>query len=364
VITLDAAGVAYYLLGRRLVTRADVIDSDFLVIDASRRNCNFKIRRSRETSLFVKQVRAADPESVAALQREAACYRLAQSDPAFAPLAALVPVFRYYDEQNLILVVELVVQSENLREHYQRVGRFDPTIFARLGTAIGRFHAAMVAASASSNADVFPRRTPWILSFHDQPRKVGAQLGAHAQLYRILHQYPDFSQRLTELREAWRTESLIHGDMKWDNCLVCERDGSDDLGFKIVDWELADVGDVCWDLGGILQSYLSSWVFSMPETGNAHATALVERAQYRLDDMQPAIAAFWQAYTSARALDKTPAREMLDRSMQYGAARLVQTAYEISMHGEQLDAFAIRLLQLSENILASPREAVEHLLAT
>jgi hypothetical protein len=144
--------------------------------------------------------------------------------------------------------------------------------------------------------------------------------------------------------------------------LVYMRNGSNELGFKIVDWELADIGDAGWDLGAAFQSYLSSWVFSMPETEAGPAAALVERAQFRLEDMQPSIAAFWQAYKSARVLDETRARELLDRSLRYGAARLVQTAYEISINGAQLDVFAIRLLQLSENILANPQEAAENLL--
>lgn len=220
-----------------------------------------------------------------------------------------------------------------------------------------------MAPSGGFGTDAFAHRTPWILSLDAQPEELGAQPGPLAQLYRILRQYPEFSSRLNDLRAAWRVDCLIHGDLKWDNCLVSTRDESAELNLKIVDWELADVGDACWDLGGILAAYLSSWVFSMPEMGLTPAGVLVERAQYRLDDMQPAIAAFWRAYKSTRRIDDESARELLERSIRYGAARLVQTAYEISMHGEQLTAPAVRLLQLSENILASPQEAVAHLLA-
>jgi hypothetical protein len=130
-----------------------------------------------------------------------------------------------------------------------------------------------------------------------------------------------------------------------------------------VDWELVDFGDAGWDLGAVLQSYLSSWVFSMPDTGTTPAMELVASAQYPLEQMRPAIHAFWRAYVARRQLADRASRGLLERSMRYCAARLIQTAYESVTKAPQLDSVAVRLLQLSYNILEGPCEAIDHLLA-
>jgi len=364
-VLLDATNVVHYLFGRGLITRESVVNGDLVVVDASRRNRNFKIQRTHAPSLFVKQIRVERPEAIATLRCEAWCYRLVQSDPVFSALAPLVPDFWHYDARSHVLVVEWVTRSENLRLHLQRLGRISSEVAEQLGTAIGQYHAGVaVPSSTAPQTDIFPRRTPWILSFHTHQHLSGPDTsGAVIQLHSILQQYPEFARRIDELRSAWQTNCLIHGDLKWDNCLVYPRDAQESqLRFKIVDWELADIGDACWDLGAILQAFLSSWIFSMPDTGLVPATLLVERAQYQLDDMQPVIAAFWLGYTAGRQIDDLSARALLERSMRYGAARMVQTAFELSVHRQQLTSSAVRLLQLSNNILASPLDAVEHLL--
>ncbi len=57
------------------------------------------------------------------------------------------------------------------------------------------------------------------------------------------------------------------------------------------------------------------------------------------------------------------AREALERSVVYAAARMIQTAYEYMFYAPQITTSALYLLQLSLNILKSPREATAGLLA-
>jgi hypothetical protein len=130
-----------------------------------------------------------------------------------------------------------------------------------------------------------------------------------------------------------------------------------------VDWELADFGDACWDAGAVFQSYLSFWVFSMPATPGVPAEQLVGSAQFPVEKMQPAIRAFWRSYVETRGLGAEEARAALERSVGYGAARMIQTAYEYMFYAPQITASALYLLQLSLNILKSPREATASLLA-
>jgi thiamine kinase-like enzyme len=136
-----------------------------------------------------------------------------------------------------------------------------------------------------------------------------------------------------------------------------------EMKLRLIDWELADFGDACWDAGAVFQSYLSFWVFSMPAVAGVPAEQLVGAAQFPVEKMQPAIRAFWKTYVETRGLNAEEARDALERSVSYGAARMIQTAYEYMFHAPQITTSALYLLQLSLNILKSPREATASLLA-
>jgi hypothetical protein len=163
------------------------------------------------------------------------------------------------------------------------------------------------------------------------------------------------------LRSGWRPDALIHGDIKWDNCVLCP--GSDgDLHLKIVDWEMADWGDSCWDLAGIFSAYLSFWVQSLPGNGSANPDVLVAQARYPIERMQPAIRSFWSTYTRCREVSGKEARDLLHRTVLYTGARNIQTAFEFLQTSPQANSGTVLLLQLSMNVLTNPEEATSEVL--
>ena len=93
----------------------------------------------------------------------------------------------------------------------------------------------------------------------------------------------------------------MHGDVKWDNCVVypARPATAASLRLKIVDWELSDIGDPRWDVGALLQAYIAFWVFSMRISTDCRWRSLPNTAQYPIENMQPSIRAFWQAYVGA-----------------------------------------------------------------
>jgi Phosphotransferase enzyme family len=365
---LDLDNIADYLLSRRLISRENIVDGDFLAIEMLRRNRNFKIRRADAPGLFVKQIRSRTPETVSCLEREARCYHLAQFNADMSELAPLMPRFIHYDAGNSILVLTLL-ETEALGQHYSRTTRLSAEIGEGLGSAIGSYHKHTDLNTCSHNDmvskfGVFPRRTPWILNVQSLTFSEPPVGGAIAQLQSLLRRYPELADRIETLRNSWQIECLIHGDIRFDNCLIEYEEGVPKPKLKIVDWELTDLGDPCWDIAGILQSYLSMWVSSMPDSGVEPASLLIDRSKYKLEDIQRCICAFWQAYTLTRELkDNETVRGLTLRSAKYCAAWIVQTVYEISVGHAQLPPFGIRLLQLSDNMLADPEGAVADLLS-
>jgi thiamine kinase-like enzyme len=361
---LSRSNVVHYLAEQGLLASESIVEGDLMVADASRRNRNFKVIRRTQPGYFVKQIQIWDPQTVATLGAEATCYRLARSASEFAPLAALVPRDFLYDMQRHVLVTELLPDGESLSDHHRRLNAFPPEPARLIGALFGRLHREpMPSLEGRPEAAAFRRQPPWILSAHQHGTNLFEALsGGNAQLLQIVQSYPDFQRTLDELRADLRADRLTHGDVKWDNCVAYRAPGNGALAAKVVDWELADIGDAAWDLGALLQAYISFWVLSMRMSAGMLPAQMADTAFYPIETMRPSIRAFWQAYVEARELDGAAAQALLIRSVRYGAARMIQTAYETMQYAPQISPNALGLLQVSFNVLKDPKQAVTHLL--
>ena len=345
---LTAENIVHYLLDRNILSAESVVDGDLTVVDMTRRNRNFKILRKTDAGYFVKQVKNYDPPSLSSLAREAQSYWLAKYDPGFKGISNLMPRLIHYDQPHHILIMELFPGYEDLTEMYQRLGNIPVSIARSLGSSLGIYHKDVDLTRDGIDArKIFPAALPWMLTLTpDYLRQIKNTDANHQQFVAILEQYPEFLDSIGQLRAGWQVNSLIHGDMKWDNCIVYK----DEL--KIIDWELADLGDSAWDVGSIFQTWLSLWA-SHEASPNGKNT---------IEDMQPAIAAFWNAYAGTMSLDTGGQRALLEKCCRCAAIRMIQTVYEYMHFTKRLDRSSILMLQLSLNILKEPAEAVRVLL--
>lgn len=359
-MSLTIASLPHFLVARGLLSSRSVVAGDFAVLDASRRNRNFKVICGAEPGLFVKQMRDMQPDAMLTLRREAACYDLARSDPT---LARLMPKLVAYDADRHLLIVELVADAESLAEHHAREKTIAPEIGRMLGEGLGLYHSG--AAGLLANEAVLPlfaRQVPVILSFGQGGHVALGQVGRGGPLLSsVVQQHPEFQALLDQLGSEWRFDSLIHGDIKWDNVLVF-RSPAGGLDFRIVDWEMADLGDAAWDAGAVLQSFLAMWILSMPIASGLPPERYIGMATQPLEAMRPALHAFWEAYATTRNFTEDERRRELERCMRFGAARLVWAALEQRLYATQLDPGAAALLQVSLNILQDPAKAVTELL--
>ncbi len=359
---LDQSEVAAYLLRRGLISEACIVDGDFQVIDASRRNRNFKAISKAGPSYMLKQ--RAGKSSDDSLAYESRVYQfLGAISDGGASLSAHLPDHYGYDEQQGVLILELLRDAVNVHEHHAERRRCTVRSAAALGQALSRCHRLSRPSLLTTDAARLPVRTPWVLSLHRPGPELFREVSsANLQLIRIIQSTPEFPRQLDELREGWRVDSLIHNDIKWENCLLCSAGPNGKTQVKIIDWEFAGRGDSCWDAGAIFSNFLSSWLFSVPVTGEEPPDRYLELAQYPLEPMQPAIRAYWRAYARGMELQPQAAHEFLTRSMRYAAARLIQTGFEQMQRSAHLTGNQVCLLQLSLNIMRTPQEAIVHLL--
>ncbi|MFL6197250.1 MAG: phosphotransferase family protein [Thermoanaerobaculia bacterium] len=350
----------HYLIERGLLDRRAVVDGDVTVFEGTRRHHNYSVIRRQGTGLFIKRMQPDQAFSAQTLQKEAACYVMMESDPALAEIHALMPCFRAYDPDRHLLVLELIDGGENLSELHRRLNGFPEDIARSVGELLARYHVSSVRdLLPRANTAIFQGQPPWILSFHLMPRGSMQNLSAaNGQFMGIVQSYPDFGQALDRIRMGWRRDALVHGDMKFDN-VVIRGAQTPEQSLRVVDWELADVGDSAWDVASILQAYLTWWIASLervPEGGSS------DTAQFPLESIQPAIHAFWDAYASARRLGAREADAELERAVSYAGARMLQTVYESMAWASSLTRHAVWQVQACVNILKEPRAAVTDLL--
>jgi hypothetical protein len=356
---LTVANVAHFLIARGLLDAHAVVDGAVMVLDASRRNRNFKVLHGA-SGVFVKQMREMQADAMLTLRREAACYDLARTNTALSPL---LPRLIAYDAVRNVLVIEMVPTAESLAEYHTRERRFPSGLGEALGRAIGMLHAqAAPIVAMEPTGSLFARQVPVVLTLGRGGHAVLGQYGTVGPaLSSVIRQYPGFQQALDTLGEEWRFDTLIHGDLKWDNVLVFPA-GAQQPDFRLVDWEMADIGDPAWDVGAVLQSFLTAWIMSMPIGSGLPPEGYVAMAGQPLEGMRPVIHAFWNAYAEARGFGASERREQIERCLRFCAARLVWSAIEQRLYAPRLDQSVAALLQVSLNILQDPPRAVRDLL--
>jgi len=147
----------------------------------------------------------------------------------------------------------------------------------------------------------------------------------------------------------WEVSSLIHGDIKWMNFIVMPN--NEDV--KLIDWEIADLGDPLWDVAGVFQSYFSAWVLSFNNQNIQQHQQMQGTEFLSIESITPVVKLLWNTYASAQKFSVTEAKEKLLKTISYMAARMIQTAFENNMaQQQQMYPNSARILQFCNHILA------------
>ena len=352
--------VISFLQKHELIDPKSIVERGLLIEDISRRNRNFKIIREEDTCYLLKY--GVGYDRIATIANEATVYKQLQSKN--DRFVNFLPHFYGYDSEDNILILELVRDAENFREYHSHSGRFSKTLATATGKGLAMLHFANRMEESGKNDFGLSIRTPWILNIHHPSLGVFRDFSsANIHLIKILQQFDEFSELLDKAAQGWRAQTLIHADLKWDNCITFSHtDSGRKTRLKIVDWELAGWGDACWDVGSVFADYLTFWLLSIPITGETTPEDFPKLARYPLERMHPALQAFWQSYRQTMDLSAAESNQRLLRSVKYGAIRLLQTAIEQMQMSLQLTGNIICFLQVCLNILRRPQEATVHLM--
>ncbi|MEM6319078.1 MAG: phosphotransferase [Bacteroidota bacterium] len=359
---LTFENIAHYLLGEGLITLPAIVDGNFSVRDISSRNCNFVINKEFPDKYLVKQVRMQDAEKTHTMRIEATCYWLANNDPHYQVLKDFLPKYYKYDYLNHILIIELLPNTFSLQDYYSSSQRFPTEIGQQLGASLAAYHTSRADMEQKSKSlSLFQKKEPWIFelirNYQNGAANKGQMRPVEQQLFQLIFENPTFVDLLKSVTEEWEVESLIHGDIKFPNFLINTsfQQGAE-LDIRLIDWELADIGDPLWDVAAIFQNYLSFWVHYGKENNSTHSHTI------ELHQLQPTVATFWNSYVANRNWSKEAADQQLEKAIRFTALKLIHTCFEATPHAKHLPKFCAQFLQLSLNLLQYPQATIEEIL--
>jgi aminoglycoside phosphotransferase (APT) family kinase protein len=340
---LEHSDIAHYLLSLGLVKPRDVVEENLSIVDTSRRNCVFLATTRAGPTYVVKQ---AGPRTAPTLAHEAEVLRaLADAHQ----LAGQVPTVVLDDPGAGRLVLRTPGDARTWSEHHAagRVPRMPARILGRALATLHQLPADGLAESPASDR-------MWGLSLPAPSHELRLSLSVGAlDLVSRLQASDAVCDRLEKLRDARSDGALVHGDLRWENCLALTAPGSRRrTRVLLIDWELAGPGAAGFDVGTVLAEFLRFWVGSIPIVDPGDPGRLAAQAGHPLGRMLPAMHAFWSAYRLAN-----PLRPTLRRAIELAAVRLLQTAVEHAQGLVAPSAHLIALVQLADNMLRDPDDA-------
>lgn len=364
---LTASNLVHYLIARKLICSSEVVDGSYSVVEAGRHNRNFKVFCGRKAGMFIKQIPVVDDLSKQAIRKEALSYQLARDFPRWNQWMLTL---HDYDRNRHCLSLELLLDGQNLREFYYSQDRFPLQVSSLVAQSLADLHSVRIEEIEGHNHHSdFSKSAPWIFTYHDKPRFNPSSLsGGAVKLGEYIRQRPEFIALLDAVAARWQVQSLVHGDVKWDNFLLSWESHaphsdheSATYRLKLIDWELLDMGDPAWDVAGILQAYLSHWIMRRYRDKSQSKEHLLELTYEKLQSVFPSIRCFWDTYVEHRSLVSSNLNEFLLHCVELSAVRLLQTTFESLFESEELTAHSLAMLSLSEQILTHPQQSA-HLL--
>lgn len=350
---LTATNLLAYLTDVGLASGTDVVDHELSIFEIGRRNRNFRVIRTKGTSLFVKQVPVVVPETRLSLMREAAAGQLALEEAGLPALAAVTPRLHRYDPHHHVLVHEVIPQARCIAELLLHPTGIDTVLVGAVAATLGRIHNE--SSQPGSLARVAPALTgeaPWIVEIGAKAESIMPSMqGASRELVAAIRCSPVLSAGLASLGHNWRRSALMHGDIKWDNIVVAPAGDGGQIHF--VDWELCNLGDPLWDVAGMMSALLQIWLLGGALGGDSRPPQQQE-VPLPIGLVHQAALCAWSAYREQANPQPDGHAAVETRLGMLVGARLVLMAFELSQHLERKPPAAATALALAEYFLARP----------
>ncbi len=351
-----------FLLAENLINTETIILGDYEATSINRRNYNIQITSLKEENYLIKQVSNLESENANTLKKEARFYeyfgRLNDG------LKTYLPEVKYVDVDNIILVMQYYNDSIPLWRYYNKlsIDHFPIETTKEIGRLLAQIHRSLSnkALLEDQNIAFLNDELPFIFNLNKPHPKILSYItkGGYDFIEHLQNQQ-DIMLAFNRIPQLWEKNSIIHGDIKLDNFLVLQPDHSNNRDLKLIDWEMAQIGDTAWDLAGVFNDFIFWWVITMPD--KLPPEEMVKKAKFPFHKLHPAINAFWSTYTCTLDLDHEHQRELLERVLLFAGFRVLQTAYEVASKFDAIPSIATVLLNMGKSIIRKPEFSKEKL---
>jgi hypothetical protein len=332
-----------HLLRLGLLSPSELVTQDLRATEYIGRNHLVRVERSGAPCYIVKQPRDANTPDAATMWTEAAIFWLSVHDPDFAVLAPWLPKYYHYDEPNKQLTIELVAASDSLLAKQMSGAVLEPRLLHDVGRAFGTLHGrASKVLREERVRRLFRAGLAWVLTLGQPQSPYQAATSAAQSIVAAVLQRGDAIAALAQARADWRDAHIVHGDAKAANVLIL-----DSGAVRVIDWEIAALGDGLWDVAGMVHSLLIP-NFGGPPEPLAHAQL---RAHAQID-------ALWRGYVEACP----PPTHLADPRvalLRLAGARIVQTCLESTQFTQQIFPHVPPMLQMGLELLTQPQASRE-----
>jgi hypothetical protein len=327
-----------HLMRLGLLTPDDLVTQAITATEYVGRNHLVRVERPDAPCYVVKQPRDATTPDAATMWTEAAVFWLSVNDPVFAVLAPWMPKYYHYDEPNKILTIELITAAVSLMEKQAAGAAIEPRLLHDVGRAFGTLHGpASQVLREERVRRLFRTGLPWVLMLGMPQSPFTAVTQAAQSIVAAVLQRSDVLAALALARAEWRDSHIIHGDAKAANVVVLDNGAA-----RVIDWEIAALGDGLWDMAGMMQSLL------MPNPSVAPEPLAVAQAR-----AQGLIDALWSGYVAVLP----PPPHLVDPRvtlLRLSGAKMLQTCLEWAQVSGQIYPQIPALMQMGLELLTHP----------
>ena len=315
-----------YLLDNQYLSYQAVVAGDVEAHQMHGRNTSFYLKNPHDKDLFIKQVESSPPTNAELLRKEAYTYQILKGLEVFQSFSPYLPHLYHYDQSQNLMIIEGMAGAKNLYEFYLQEKTFSLGVASLQAQVLAAYQVTVTKELYQHEwMQVFPVQLPSIFNII-QPDFAGAYNQASKQLIELIQNEPELVQLIMQLRQEWKVDTIIHGDVKWNNFLIKQNEDSDQLW--LIDWEMSDLGDPLWDVAGVIQSFLSGWVLNLDQHQTLVAEPMPDMDFMQLEQMQTSIYMFWESYVEQRKFTDEEKAPTLEKALRYTALRLIQTNWE------------------------------------
>ena len=319
-----------------MLREEDIISSHYSVVQYDHRSKIFIVEKGSLKGLFVKQIKESKSPLLFLLQKDATTLWNIKHEPVFQALRSSIASYLGYDVDHQALITEYNVDHINLEQGLSENRVVDEALLLELLQLLQLVHIPFSKLPETPSIYFYPRSKPWIfeiLSYDEYNRFL---LPHYTPICQAVMGHAAFKIELDKAIDEWQLDTFIHGDIKWTNFLISNDINKTDI--KLIDWEMADIGDPIWDVAGLIQCILKDGILNRNE-----AVIDVFNIHQSSDSFELVCYIIKNYFKKSEILNLE--EPSVSKVIRYSMLRLLQSACELNDFDMQLKPITLLVLQ-------------------